>query len=168
MIWIDVFKIKRDTGYVLLIRTRNSTPEKKNIYCITNKKFLRKLFLSFFLYRVRKRRSQSVLPGRFFVLKAACPRFLSTYAKVLTKLVQKYLYWGQRRPEAEKLAVEKDIHHLLSSFLSFFRSSASAAAVPGLQTDPALIQLGAREPTTVTSHKSCLPACLVLVVAKDL
>ena len=41
--------------------------------------------------------------------------------------------------------------------LIIFSSYASAAAVPDLQTDPALILLGARESTTVTSHKGCLP-----------
>ena len=50
-------------------------------------------------------------------------------------------------------------YHQLQDFLylSIFRSSASAAAVPGLQTDPVLILQGAKESTTVTSHKSCLP-----------
>ena len=72
---------------------------------------------------------------------------------------KKFLCWGRPHPESQKLAVEKDAHHLLSLYTcNFFRSYALAAAVPGLQTDPILILLGAKESTTVRSHKSCLSA----------
>ena len=40
-----------------------------------------------------------------------------------------------------------------------FRSFVSAAAVPRLQSDPALILQGAKKSTIVTSLKSCLPTC---------
>ena len=62
------FSIKIDTGYLSSIRTRNSTRD-NIIYKCYNKKFRRKLFCHL-LFRVRKRRSQSVLPGRFSVLKS--------------------------------------------------------------------------------------------------
>ena len=79
---------------------------------VTSKKFRRKLFCHL-LFRVRKRRSQSVLPGRFSVLKSCLlwvPQCicLGSY-KVCSK---KLLCWGRPRPEFQKLAVEKDIHHL--------------------------------------------------------
>ena len=67
----DVLKIRFDTGYISSIRIRNSTREiiKYKYNCVTNKKFFRKLFYHL-LFRVRKPRSQSVLPGRFSVLKS--------------------------------------------------------------------------------------------------
>ena len=77
----------------------------------------------------------------------------------------KFLCWGWPRPESQKLAVEKDTHHLIVLYIcNFFCSSASAAAVPGLRTDPALILLGAKESTTVTSHNRCLPTAQVTSV----
>ena len=63
---VDVLTIELDMGYVSSIRTRNSTRE-NIIYehnYVTNKQFRRKL-ICHFLFRVRKRRSQSVLPWRF-------------------------------------------------------------------------------------------------------
>ena len=65
------------------------------------------------MFRVRKRRSQSVLPGRFSVLKSCLlwvPQYicLGTY-KACSK---KFLCWGRPCPEFQKLAVEKEIHHL--------------------------------------------------------
>ena len=69
MISVDVLTIKLNTYYVFSMRTRNSTQEfmkSKNI-CIT-KKNRRKLFFHL-LFRVRKRRLQSVLPGRPSVLE---------------------------------------------------------------------------------------------------
>ena len=63
----------------------------------------------FFAFRVRKRRSQSVLPGRFSVLKRVPQSICLGSYKACSK---KLLCWGRPRPEFQKLAVEKDIHHL--------------------------------------------------------
>ena len=68
---VEVLAIRLDTVYVSSKRTRNSTREniiyKNN--CVTNKKVRRKLFCHL-VFRVRKRRSQSVLPGNFSILKS--------------------------------------------------------------------------------------------------
>ena len=103
--------IKIDTGYVSSKRTRHLTRD-NIIYKLQVKKFRRKLFCHL-LFRVRKRRSQSVLPGRFSVLKSYLlwvPQCicLGSYKACSKKL----LCWGRPRPEFQKLAVEKDIHHL--------------------------------------------------------
>ena len=73
------------------------------------------------LFRVRKPRSQSVLPGRFSVSKSCLlwvPQCicLGSY-KACSK---KNLCWGRPRPEFQKLAVEKDIHHLQDFYTCLF------------------------------------------------
>ena len=73
--------------------------------------------------------------------------------RFLQSLLKMLLCWGRPRPEFQKLAVEKDIHHLQALYTCQF----FALPLPGVQTDPALILQGAKESTTVTSHKSCLP-----------
>ena len=65
------------------------------------------------VFRVRMRRLHSVLPGIFSILKNCLlwvPQCicLGSY-KACSK---KVLCWGRPRPEIQKLAVEKDIHHL--------------------------------------------------------
>ena len=65
---LDLIEDKLDPGYVFQIKTRNSTREKK-LFCITNNKVRRNLFCHL-LSRVRTRRSRSVLPRRFSVLKS--------------------------------------------------------------------------------------------------
>ena len=78
---------------------------------VTNIKFRRKLF-SHLLFRVRKRRSQSVLPGRFSILKSCLLWVPQCICLGSFKACSINLSWGRPRPETQKLAVEKDIHHL--------------------------------------------------------
>ena len=75
-------------------------------------------------------------------------------------ITKKNLCWDQPRLESQKLAVEKGTHQLLSLYICHFLLFRFSKGVPGLQTDPALILLGAMESTTVTSHKSCLATAL--------
>ena len=79
--------------------------------------------------------------------------------RFLQSLLKKTSVLGPAAPWISKASGWKRYPSFTRSlYLSIFRSSASAAAVPGLQTDPALILQGAKESTTVTSHKSCLPS----------
>ena len=65
---LDFIEYKLNPGYVSPIKTRNSRCEKK-LFCISNNKVRRNLFCHL-LSQVRTRRSQSVLPRRFSVLKS--------------------------------------------------------------------------------------------------
>ena len=116
------------------------------------KKFHRKLFCHI-LFRIRKRRSQSVLIGRFSVLKSFLIWVLQCICLGSYKACSdKIRCWGRPRPESQKLVVEKGTHHLLSLYNRHF----FAHPLQQLQTDPALLLLEAMESTTVTYHKSCL------------
>ena len=78
--------------------------------------------------------------------------------RFLQSLLKKFLCWGRPRPEFQKLAVEKDIHHLQDLYTcQFCALPLQSQPCQGLQTDLALILQGAKETTSVTSRKSCLP-----------
>ena len=77
--------------------------------------------------------------------------------KLLKAYSEKYVLWPAAPCTSQAIGWKIYPPLIQSVYLSDFRSSASAAAVPGLQTEPALIVPGATESTTVTFHRSCLP-----------
>ena len=68
-------------------------------------------------------------------------------------------YVSSIRASNSKLQYTNTIVLQINNFAEkyFFVYYSEYAALPGLQRDPALILLGTKESTTVTSHKSCLP-----------
>ena len=94
---VDVLTIKLDTCYVSSIRPRNSTRE-NTIYqsnCVTNKKFRGKLFCHY-LFRVRKRLSQSVLPRTFSTLKSCLLWVPHCIYRFVQSLLNKILFCSDR------------------------------------------------------------------------
>ena len=116
---VDVLTIKTDKSYVSSLRTRNSTREKNNIQVLQIKIFVESFFV---IYCSESQAAFAICIAReilcfksylLWVPQCIC---LGSYKACSKKL----LCWGRPHPESQKLAVEKDAHHLLSLYTCNF------------------------------------------------
>ena len=116
---VDVLTTKIGTGYISSIRTRNSTRE-NIIYKCYKLKILSIVVLSFIVSSTQA--AFAICIAREILCFKNLPALDSSVhmLRFLQSLLKKILCWGRPRHKPQKLAVEKDTHHLLDFYTCQF------------------------------------------------